>query len=81
MSKSLGNFVTINDALKRFRPEVIRMFMESAHYSSPITYDEGSMEATARGWERLYNSVRLLRRAMNSAPDGQRRRQRHSRPR
>ena len=68
MSKSLGNFVTIKDALKRFRPEVIRMFMMSAHYSSPITYDEGSMEATERGWERLYNTVRLLRRAMNSAP-------------
>ncbi len=70
MSKSLGNFVTINDALKSFRPEVIRMFMMSAHYSSPITYDVASMEATARGWERLYNSVRLLRRAMNSVPAG-----------
>jgi cysteinyl-tRNA synthetase len=70
MSKSLGNFVTINDALTSFRPEVIRMFMMSAHYSSPITYDAGSMEATAKGWERLYNSVRLLRRAMNSAPAG-----------
>jgi cysteinyl-tRNA synthetase len=70
MSKSLGNFVTINDALQRFRPEVIRMFMESVHYSNPVTYDEGSMEATERGWERLYNAVRLLRRAMNTAPDG-----------
>jgi cysteinyl-tRNA synthetase len=62
--------VTINDALQRFRPEVIRMFMESVHYSNPVTYDEGSMEATERGWERLYNAVRLLRRAMNTAPDG-----------
>jgi cysteinyl-tRNA synthetase len=70
MSKSLGNFVTINDALQRFRPEVIRMFMLSAHYSNPIVYDEGSMEAAARGWERLYNAVRLVRRAMNTAPDG-----------
>ncbi len=70
MSKSLGNFVTISDALQRFRPEVVRMFMMSAHYSSPITYDESSMEATERGWERLYNSVRLLRRAMNDAPAG-----------
>ncbi|MBI1256963.1 MAG: cysteine--tRNA ligase [Chloroflexi bacterium] len=70
MSKSLGNFVTIKDALQRFRPEVIRMFMMSAHYSSPITYDQGSMEATERGWDRLYNSVRLLRRAMNDAPAG-----------
>ncbi len=69
MSKSLNNFVTINDALQRFHPEVIRMFMESVHYSNPVTYDEGSMEAAARGWDRLYNAVRLLRRAMNTAPD------------
>ena len=69
MSKSLGNFVTINDVLSRFRPEVIRLFMQYAHYSSPITYDESSMEAAERGWERMYNTVRLLRRAMNTAPD------------
>jgi cysteinyl-tRNA synthetase len=70
MSKSLGNFVTISDTLQRFRPEVVRMFMMSAHYSNPIVYDEGSIESTARGWERLYNAVRLLRRSMNTAPDG-----------
>lgn len=70
MSKSLGNFITINDALSRFRPEVIRLFMQYAHYGSPITYDEGSMEAAERGWERMYNSVRLVRRAMNDAPEG-----------
>ncbi len=70
MSKSLGNFITIDAALERFRPEVVRMFMQSAHYSSPITYDEGSMEAAERGWERLYNAVRLVRRAMNGAPAG-----------
>jgi cysteinyl-tRNA synthetase len=69
MSKSLGNFITINDALRRFRPEVIRLFMQYAHYSSPITYDEGSMEAAERGWERMYNAVRLVRRAMNDAPE------------
>ncbi|MCC6805581.1 MAG: cysteine--tRNA ligase, partial [Anaerolineae bacterium] len=70
MSKSLGNFVTITDALAKFRPEVIRMFMESAHYSNPIVYEEGSLEGAARGWERLYNAVRLVRRAMNTAPEG-----------
>lgn len=70
MSKSLGNFITINDALSRFRPEVIRLFMQYAHYSSPITYDVASMEAAERGWERMYNSVRLVRRAMNDAPEG-----------
>ncbi|MEP7292819.1 MAG: cysteine--tRNA ligase [Chloroflexota bacterium] len=70
MSKSLHNFVTINDTLSRFRPEVVRLFMQYAHYSSPISYDESSMEAAARGWDRLYNAVRLLRRGMNDAPAG-----------
>ncbi|MBE2272590.1 MAG: cysteine--tRNA ligase [Anaerolinea sp.] len=70
MSKSLGNFVTITDALQQFRPEVIRMFMLGVHYSNPITYEDGAMEGTARGWERLYNAVRLTRRAMNTAPAG-----------
>ena len=70
MSKSIGNVVTITDALERFRPEMIRMFMESIHYSNPMVYEESSMEAAARGWERMYNAVRLLRRAMNTAPDG-----------
>ncbi len=70
MSKSLGNFTTINQALEKYRPEVIRYFMELAHYSNPVTYDDSAMESAARGWERLYNSVRLVRRAMNNAPDG-----------
>jgi cysteinyl-tRNA synthetase len=46
------------------------MFMISAHYSNPIVYDEGSMEAAARGWDRLYNAIRLVRRRMNTAPAG-----------
>jgi cysteinyl-tRNA synthetase len=70
MSKSLGNFVTIKDALGDYRPEVIRMFVQSAHYSNPITYSDEVMEAASRGWERLNNAVRLLRRAMNTAPEG-----------
>jgi cysteinyl-tRNA synthetase len=70
MSKSLGNFTTIADALKRYRPEVIRMFMQSVHYSNPIDYSEEALEASAKGWERLYNAVRLTRRALASAPTG-----------
>lgn len=67
MSKSLGNFITIADALKRYRPEVIRMFMLSVHYSSPVDYSEEALEAAAKGWERLYNAVRLTRRAANDS--------------
>ncbi len=70
MSKSLGNVVNVFDLLKLYRAEVIRLFMLSVHYSNPVTYDESSMEGASRGWERLYNTVRLVRRALNSAPAG-----------
>lgn len=70
MSKSLGNFVTIKDALRDYRPEVIRMFTLSAHYSSPANYHEDALSAAEGGWERLYGAVRLTRQRMNSAPEG-----------
>jgi cysteinyl-tRNA synthetase len=69
MSKSLGNVLNITDALKSYRPEVIRTFMLSVHYSNPVDYTADAMDAAARGWERLNNAVRLLRRAMNTAPE------------
>jgi cysteinyl-tRNA synthetase len=70
MSKSLGNFVTVKDALKKYRPEVVRMFALSAHYSSPVTYSDESMVSAQGGWERINNAVRLTRQMMNSAPQG-----------
>lgn len=69
MSKSLGNFVTIKDALSDYRPEVIRMFSVSAHYSSPADYSDEAMKGIKAGWERLYGAVRLTRQMMNHAPD------------
>lgn len=68
MSKSLGNFTTVADALKRYQPGVIRMFMQSVHYSNPVDYTEGALDATARGWERIANAVRLVRQTLRSAP-------------
>lgn len=69
MSKSLGNFVTVKDALARYRPEVVRMFVLSAHYSNPVNYHAESLSAAEGGWERLYGAVRQVRQRMNSAPD------------
>lgn len=68
MSKSLGNFVTIKDALADYRPEVIRMFVFSAHYSSPVTYSKDVLASASAGWERIYNAVRLTRQMMGDAP-------------
>ncbi len=69
MSKSLNNFITIKDALKRNRPEVIRMFLLGTHYSNPVDYGEEGVNSAAGGWERLYGAVRLARQEMNTAPE------------
>ena len=70
MSKSLGNVVNIKDALKEYRPEVIRIFMLSAHYSNPVDYSDGALDSAQAGWERLYGAVRLTRSALGSAAAG-----------
>ncbi|MCZ7543119.1 MAG: cysteine--tRNA ligase [Anaerolineae bacterium] len=73
MSKSLGNFLTIRDALRQHRPEAVRMFVLNGHYRSPVDFTEDAMHAATRGWERLMGAVRLTRerlRAAQEAPDG-----------
>ncbi len=70
MSKSLNNFTTIKDALAEYRPEVVRMFAISAHYSSPADYSNEAMQGIKNGWERLFGAVRLTRQMMKRAPDG-----------
>ncbi len=71
MSKSLGNFVTIKDALRRFRPEVIRTFTFQAHYTNPIDFSEDALNGTQKGWDRLMTAVRLIRDKLRSAPEGE----------
>ncbi|HJX12599.1 MAG TPA: cysteine--tRNA ligase, partial [Dehalococcoidales bacterium] len=53
MSKSLGNLVTIKDALQKYGADALHVFVLSSHYRSPLTYSEEVMEAAARGAERL----------------------------
>lgn len=70
MSKSLGNFISVKDALRDYRPEVIRYFIFSAHYSSPVTYSDEAVQAAQAGWERLSNAARLTKRRLNTASEG-----------
>jgi len=70
MSKSLNNFVTIESALKTYRPEVIRMFVFGAHYSNPVDYSADALDSAQKGWERLMSAVRLTRDRLLIAPDG-----------
>jgi cysteinyl-tRNA synthetase len=60
MGKSLGNFITLKDAFTRYAPLVVRFFVLSSHYRSPIDFSEGALEAAARGLERLHGAVKLV---------------------
>jgi len=71
MGKSLGNFLTIKDALNLYTPEAIRFFILSSHYRSPVDFRRDAVLAAERGVERLHNTVRMLRKRMEDAmPSG-----------
>ncbi len=55
MSKSLGNFFTIKDVLKKFNPEVIRFFLLSSHYRSPIDFSDRNLNEAKINLDRFYD--------------------------
>ncbi len=57
MSKSLGNFFTIRDITQKYKPEVIRFFMLSAHYRSPVNFSDELMQQAQSAMERVYNCI------------------------
>ena len=67
MSKSLGNSITIKDALQRHAAEVLRFFVLSGHYSNPIDVSDMALGAAQRGWERLMVPVRIVRQRLQQA--------------
>ncbi len=71
MSKSLGNTMTIKDALAQWRPEAIRAFILSSHYSNPIDFSETAVNAAAKGWQRIWSAVTLVRSQLTHAPAGE----------
>ncbi|HEB77071.1 MAG TPA: cysteine--tRNA ligase, partial [Methylothermaceae bacterium] len=60
MSKSLGNFFTIRDLLSKYPGEVIRFFILTSHYRSPLDFSEASLEQARAGLTRLYTALRGL---------------------
>jgi cysteinyl-tRNA synthetase len=57
MSKSLGNLITIKEALEKYGADALRIFVLSSHYRSPLTYSEAALEAAKRGVERLQRVI------------------------
>lgn len=58
MSKSLGNFFTIREVLKKYDPEVVRFFILRAHYRSPLNYSDQHLDDAKHALTRLYTALR-----------------------
>ena len=57
MSKSLGNFFTIKEVLNEFDPEVVRFFLLSTHYRSPIEFSDEQLREAESSIDRYYSTV------------------------
>lgn len=60
MSKSLGNFITINELLYEYTPEVFRFFVLSTHYRSPIDFSDDSLHQSLKGLERIHKFIETI---------------------
>ncbi|VVC04095.1 Cysteine--tRNA ligase [Candidatus Bilamarchaeum dharawalense] len=67
MSKSLGNFITLRQALSNSTPNALRLFYLQAHYRSPLDYDEDNLQATEESVERIFNTLGLLNETLANA--------------
>jgi cysteinyl-tRNA synthetase len=57
MSKSLGNFFTVRDVLRKFDPQTLRFFIVRSHYRSPINYSDVHLEDARAALKRLYTAL------------------------
>jgi cysteinyl-tRNA synthetase len=75
MSKSLGNFFLVKDILDKFSSDVVRFYLLSTHYRSPLDFDDQKLHVAEKGLERIRTSLRLaqdtLAFCMKADQDGQ----------
>ena len=70
MSKSLGNFFTVRDISEKYDLQVLRFFMLSAHYRSPLNFSAELMEAAKNGLSRIVTAVQRLSELETKAAEG-----------
>lgn len=71
MSKSLGNFFTVRDAAAKYGYPVIRFFILSAHYRSPINFSQNILEQSKNALDRITNCIDNLKFYLKTAPSGE----------
>lgn len=70
MHKSLGNYVTLEQAFDRWDPMALRLFILLSHYRGPLDLTEEALDAAGRGLDRLRTTIRAVKRRLSSAPEG-----------
>ncbi|MDR1051502.1 MAG: cysteine--tRNA ligase [Deltaproteobacteria bacterium] len=70
MSKSLGNFFTVKDILKLHQAEVLRYFLVSKHYRSPVDFSDEALEESGRALERVYRTIAAAEEFLAKNPAG-----------
>ncbi len=68
MSKSLGNFLLIKDVLKSYHPEVVRLFLLSSHYRSPIDFNDKTMDESHAALDKIYALLSRLEDRFGASP-------------
>ena len=67
MSKSLGNFITLKDAFKKYDPLVVRFFILQSHYRGTLDFSDEALQGANTGYEKLLNTIRNLREEIKKA--------------
>lgn len=71
MSKSLGNFFTVREISEKYDLQVIRFFMLSAHYRSPLNFSADLVESSKNGLDRIKTAASKLEEVMGKGVDGE----------
>jgi cysteinyl-tRNA synthetase len=71
MGKSLGNTISLKDAYKKWDPLVVRFFILQSHYRGTLDFTNEAVEASAKGLEKLLNTVHNLRKALGANDSAQ----------
>jgi len=70
MGRSMGNMVTVLDALKRHSPETLRMWVASTHYRKPLDYNENDLEVAKAKVEKIVSIIRRVKQSRSNAKEG-----------
>jgi cysteinyl-tRNA synthetase len=70
MGKSLGNFITVKDMIKKVSPQTLRLFVLMGHYRSVTDFSDEALGAAEKGMARLTNTIQSLDQRMATASDG-----------